>query len=353
MIRSRRLLEFRRPLAEPMASAAGTWNERRGLLLVVEDGDGHFGLGEAAPLPGYSKDTLEDARAALLALPANATRLEPQAAPAAHAALEAAYLDLRARTLGRPAWTLQAPLAESPEPTEGTPAALALSQWLPGDPERARDAARRSFERNVRWFKVKLEPGSDAGLVTLRALREEYGARVTLSADANGSLSVQELEHLLPELRRLSLAWIEEPAREPLTGPIGVPLALDESLQAGTPDFARAKALGVAALMLKPTALGGLLVVYRLAQAAARNGIGAVASHTLEGPVGFMTAATLALSLGARFAHGLGPHSGLGGIRPPALHPERDELVAWREPGFGIGLETALAGADVVREERF
>ena len=351
MIRARRLLEFRRPLAEPMSSAAGTWNERRGLLLVLEDSGGHVGLGEASPLPGYSSDTLEAAREALLALPAGATLLPADASPAAHAALEAAYLDLRARELGQPAWTLQAPLEAAAEIAPGD--SLGLSQWLPNHRDRALDVARRSVERGVRWFKVKLEPGSGTGLAILVALRAEYGTSVTLSADANCSYRREALQSLLPELRQLSLAWIEEPVSEPLAAPLGIPVALDESLQAGSHDFARARALGVAAVMLKPTTLGGFLAVRRLALAAAEHGIASIASHTLEGPVGYMATATVGLSLGGRFAHGLGPHSGLGGFRPPALHPVRDELVAWREPGFGVALEAALSGAEVVSEAPF
>jgi L-alanine-DL-glutamate epimerase-like enolase superfamily enzyme len=332
-----------------MVSAAGRWSERQAALLVLEDGEGRIGLGEAAPLPGYSEDTLPEAVAALCKLGAARLSLPPSAPASARAALDAALLDLRARQAGQPAWTLLRPEAEPPL-AGGSPARRALSLWLPADSEHALDVARGALTRGVRAFKVKLEPGSEVGIQTLRALRERYGAEITLSADANRSFSRAEISPALPALRELALSWLEEPSFEPLEPALGIPLALDESLQAGDPDFPAARAAGVVALMVKPTTLGGIAACLRLASAAAEHGIRSVASHTLEGPVGFMAAAALALSLGSRVAHGLGPHAGLTGVRPPALDPVRDELLAWTAPGFGLDLRTALSGAEITRE---
>jgi len=351
VIRAARLIIARRALSEPMTSAAGHWSERQSALLVLEDGDGHVGLGEAAPLPGYSRDTLDEAVAALRALSGSADPRLPEAAPAsARAALDAALLDLRARQAQKPAWALLEP--HGPSGDEAAEARLALSLWLPNDPARALSVASSARDRGVSAFKAKLEPGSEVGIAILQALRARYGNSVALSADANRSPGRAELDRKLPALRELALAWLEEPTSEPIEETLGVPLALDESLLAGAPDFERVRANGVVALMLKPTTLGGVGPSLHLAVAAERHGILGVASHTLEGPVGFMAAAALALSLGSGVAHGLGPHAGLAGIRPPALDPERDELVYWRAAGFGLELEAALAGAEITAEVR-
>jgi o-succinylbenzoate synthase len=343
VIRAARLLEFRRRLSEAPASAAGSWSERSGVLLVLEDAEGHVGLGEASPLPGYSSDDLAAAAQTLRALDLRTPHLAAEAPASARAALAAALLDLDARQAGEPAWKRF---------VNGAPEPLALTQWLPAEPERALAVARRALERGLRSFKVKLEPGSSAGLTLLRALRREHGDRIGLNADANASLGPDELSALLPALRELSLNWLEEPTREPLTASIGIPLALDESLRTRPVDFARARALGVTTLVLKPTTLGGLGPALALARAATAYDIAAIASHTLEGPVGFMAAATLAFALGGQRPHGLGPHAGLVNTRPPALAGERDELVRWTAPGFGVDLDVALAGAELVSEER-
>ena len=66
--------------------------------------------------------------------------------------------------------------------------------------------------------------------------------------------------------------------------------------------------------------------------------------------MGYMAAAAVALALGPSAAHGLPPHPALRGLRPPALHPTRDELVPWAAPGFGLSVDDALAGAVLDRE---
>jgi O-succinylbenzoate synthase len=358
VIRAVRLLQHRRQLASTRTSAAGSWSERSALTLVLEDDAGHFGLGEAAPLPGVSPDTLDEARQALTALLGRSFAERDHSRPplfdlaqasaglesaAARAALEAALIDIWARQRNQPAWAVISATTR--------PRSVPLNIWLPNDTDAAVEAARRGLERGIRCFKVKLEGGSARGLQTLTALRREFGDRVTLRADANRSFDTNSLSSALPLLRTLSLEWLEEPSAEPW-GQIGVPVALDESLTAGPRVLRRARDQGVVALVLKPTTLGGITRAFELVALGEAHGLVAVASHALEGPLGFMLAATLALALGPQHAHGLAPHEGLGGVRPTAMASERDELNAWRAPGFGLSLADTLSGAEVEHEAR-
>lgn len=354
MIRAARLVEHRRQLAAARTSAAGTWTERHALTLVLEDGEGRFGLGEAAPLPGFSPDTLDQARTELTALlgrsfpdrdrsrPALFDLSQASAgleSPAARNALESALIDLWARRRDEPAWGVLSATSR--------PRTAPVNVWLPGETSAALEAVRDGLDRGVRCFKAKLDGRSGAGLETLSAVRREFGDQITLRADGNRSFALPALSAALPLLQSLSLEWLEEPSLEPC-GQLGVPVALDESLGAGPRVLRRARENGVVALVLKPTPLGGITRAFELVALGEAHGLVAVASHTLEGPLGFMAAATLALALGPRHAHGLAPHEGLGGVRPPALAAERDELVAWSAPGFGLSLDEALAGAEIV-----
>jgi len=363
VIRAARLVEHAWALSAPLGSAAGSWSERRALLLVLEDDAGEQGFGEAAPLPGFAADTLEEARSALLPLlgrplpdegatpsrevtTALAESSAPLASPAARSALEAALLDLWSRRRGVPAYALLAAVAP------GTRAPL--SAWLPDGTDDALAAARSHLAHGGTALKVKLDArrGLARGIETLEALRAEFGPAVALRADANSSATPETLAPCLERLRALELEWLEEPTQEPLVSDLGVPLALDESLQAAgmLPDLAERPF--VAALVLKPTALGGVARCLELARHARAHGRAAVASHALEGPVGFMTAATLAFALASERAHGLSAHRALRTARPPGLAGEADVLEAWSEPGLGLTLMTALAGAEIVHEER-
>jgi O-succinylbenzoate synthase len=362
VIRATRLVEHRFSLEPPLRSAAGTWHERRSLLLVLEDADGHFGLGEAAPLPGFSADGFETARAALLSLlgrplpdrvstPNARTALAAAGAklgsPAARSAIEAALLDLRSRREERPAWSLLVPDATLARE-------VPLSLWLPDGVEPALESAKLAAERGIGAFKVKLDARRDLedGIRTLESLRRTLGPALALRADANRSALRSELAPYVERLRALELEWLEEPTAAPLGEPLGVPIALDESLEPSGAPPELAQRPFIAALVLKPTALGGVSRCLELAEHARAEGRASVASHTLEGPTGFMAAAALALALGPERAHGLAPHRALHGDRPPALAVDRDAVVAWNEAGFGLSADRALAGAEIVREHR-
>jgi o-succinylbenzoate synthase len=357
MIRAVRLLDHHWALPAPAASARATWTERRALLLVLEDAAGHLGLGEAAPLPGFSQDSWDDGHAALRTLlgrelptrdenrPCGVDLRHASAAmapPAARAALEAALLDLWSRQANVPAWVLLAGSA--------TPSNLPIAAWLPDGMEAALEAARTAHAHGIRAFKVKLDGrrGLESGIATLRALRSAFGAEITLRGDANQSATLALLEPHLGALRELRLEWLEEPTAERLTKSLGVPLALDESLAATTGFPQLDQQPDVAALVLKPTALGGLGRALGLAEHARAHHRKCVASHTLEGPIGYMTAATLALALPEGPAHGLGAYGRfVDGTPPPALPVGREHLVRWEASGFGLSLEQALAGTEV------
>jgi len=361
VIRATRLIAHRWALPDPARSAAGTWGERQSLLLVVEDDSGHVGLGEAAPLPGYSRDTFERARSELRALlggefperePNVPCRANLDAASAsitsfaARSALEAALLDVWAQREEAPAWALFAPGAG--------PETAAVAAWLPDGVAAALKAAHAERALGTAAFKVKLDArrGLAEGVATLVELRRTFGPEMTLRADANQSATPGELEPHLARLRELGLEWLEEPTADPLSKPLGVPIALDESL--GRPSLPPlADRPDVVALVLKPTALGGLSTCLALAEHAELHGRASVASHTLEGPVAFMTAATLAFAVPQRAAHGLGPHGQrLTGASCPALSSRQHELLRWSEPGFGLSVEQALAGASIDATER-
>jgi o-succinylbenzoate synthase len=382
MIRVTRVLEQRFALprsgdagdAPPASDARHVWNERATLLVVVEDSEGGLGLGEAAPLPGYSPDSLDEAWSVLAPLTRSllvegaavtASELrsatETIASPSARFALESALVDLWARRRGEPAWALLARLRDelfglNEAPTRPAETGCAVAALLPLGNKPALEHAERAFSHGVRCFKAKagVPRAWSEELATLRALRRQY-PDARLRVDANQSLSPEELWQRLPAFRELRLEWLEEPTAhfpDGIDWEVGVPLALDESLQAGAPDAAAARDHGVRAFVLKPTTLGGYLRSFALADAAARTGVAVVASHAYEGPLGFSAIAALSLALGAdRPPDGLDRHAGVADAAVlPAFDTDQRRVRAWTEPGFGLALATLLERRPVARE---
>src|SRR6202044_983677 len=105
--------------------------------------------------------------------------------------------------------------------------------------------------------------------------------------DANAAWTEDEARRRLEQLAPIAPAFVEQPVaaeRLPLLGPSAVPGAADESL--AIPELVEPllSSPGCAAVVLKPTILGGLLRARALALRAQARGIGVVVSHLFDGP---------------------------------------------------------------------
>lgn len=326
---------YRARFCEPISNAHNRWQERTGVVLRLTDGSGAVAQGEAAPLPGYSPDTLDEATAALAAIGERPLRelaaLEdldelrsgvlqavPAFLPSARFALETALLDRLSQRTGRPLHRLLVPDAEPPARLE----LAALVSTL--------EAAHRAVDAGFSTLKLKLGgPATfEADLALLRAVRRELGAGVRLRLDANRSLPGGGGH--LDALAALDPEFLEEPFLPgvPLPRSPPVALALDESLHVPSvslkPELARD--FGVVAVVLKAGLVGGLLRGVELARQARSVDLVPIVSHAFEGPIGFHAARELALALGVTsHAAGLAPHAALD---------------AWGMslPAFGVGL---------------
>lgn len=325
-----RIEEYRLPLGRAHTDAHHSFTERRGLVLTLKDEQGKHGQGEAAPLPGYSPEALDQARDELRsALPRLAEDPPVDTAfegvsPSVRFALETALLDLAARRAKQPLHALLRQRFALTAPLGRSPLAL-LIELLPG--AEALRAARAAVSQGFGTLKLKVgRPGAFAQeLQALELLRGELGASLRLRVDANRAFSTAEVKARLFALRAVSPELVEEPAPLSDWSGSGVPIALDESLRDPLVPPPRAlKECGVRVLVLKPTVLGGLGACLGLSRAATEAGLGVVVSHALEGPVGRAALSELALSLGARdLAHGLG-------------EPGRAFLEPHERPGLGI-----------------
>lgn len=332
----------------------GTARARQAVRVRLHDGEGQSGLGEALPLPGYSRDDADTALRLLAALfgvalevPDGATGIACIAAtlapldallapsPSARFALECALLDLLARRAGQSAaaWL-----------TEGrTLQRVPVSVLLPEDAHAAVITASAAARRGHTVLKLKVARADrsvaqeQALLAAVRAAADAAApGAVRLRLDANGAMDPSTLVQRLSEWAAFGVELVEEPlAGSALLHMPGLPLpwAADESLD----DPARAAALlalpsgrGPAALVLKP-ALLGLVRCFELADAAAGRGLGVIVTHSLDGEIGLAAARALALALPhPPWPCGLAPHDGLD--RVTAAKP-------WLDAPTGPGLE--------------
>jgi o-succinylbenzoate synthase len=297
------------------------------LLLEVVDEVGRMGLGDAAPLPGFSRESLDAAAQALACTgrvgpiddtlpPAEALAAaiapiagELAAAPSARLALETALLDILAQ---RRAVTVAELLGGTPGPVPLN--ALVLAPPPETLPERA-VAAARGFPA----LKIKLRARDDEGfareLAALREVRVRLPLPFELRLDANGAWSLDEARRRLDALAPVAPRFVEQPvAPHELVhlGETAVPWAADESLVDPVLADALLGARGCAAFVLKPALLGGLLAARSLALRALGSGHEVVLTHLFDGPCSLAAAVQLASSLPRPpLACGLAPHEQL------------------------------------------
>ena len=334
---------LRADLSRPVKNAQCSWSKRESLLLRVRDEHGREGLGEAAPLPDYSPDSLADCLS-VLGEPVlleegelSMSRIEecvaaiPASLPSARFALETALMDLLAQEQG-----------------------LSLSELLGGksahtkrsgliDAGDAEASAAAILERGIHSAKLKIGEDWASELATIRSLRKTFPT-LQLRLDVNGAWSTAEALNHLPSLRDLQIDFVEQPVPPvlmPKLAHLSTAIAADESMHTSFGRTALEPLLNgscLVALVLKPTLLGGLRACMKQHAWARENGLASVVSHCFEGPVATAAVAELAIAIDGPFAAGVDRHDAhalLPGADIPQLHAAS---LRRHRPGLGVQL---------------
>jgi len=301
------LYRYDLPLTDPLPLGASTVRHRRGLLVRLTAEDGTAGWGEAAPLPGFSDETLADVVSRTQSL---ASRWAGASVSLSTETLDAS---LRALPLGQDeprslrfalesaAVALHAAAEEVPLASVlGTPrSTVALNALLTSPQENGREEAVRLREAGYRAVKVKVGRGPvPVEAECVRAIHEALGDATALRLDANRAWSLETAIQFAEALRGVEVAYLEEPLSDPgqlrtFAARTGLPVALDETtreeglaaLRDGHP---------ASAVVLKPTLLGGIQKTRQWMQMARDHDITPVLSAAYESGMGLRMLLALA-----------------------------------------------------------
>jgi o-succinylbenzoate synthase len=289
------LYELTLPLVEPFIISGGTMTERRSLVVVLHDGEGHSGYGESPPfeLPFYSEETLGGARHLLVEvlIPRVLGREvdSPEAMdvllrsgvrgnPFARAAVETACWDLEAhrRHLG-----LAALLGERLRAATSNSIACGVALGIPQDrtPGTLQRWITDALHQGYRRVKIKVAPGWDA--VPVQAAREAMaGVDLPLTVDANGSYEWPEHESNLRALDDAGLLYIEQPlppddllGHVKLSQTLRTPVCVDETLRDARAARDLVELSGPKVWNVKVHRVGGLSEVCRIVRIAQDSGV--------------------------------------------------------------------------------
>lgn len=305
------LYRYELPLTTPIELGTETTGHRRGLLVRLTTADGAVGWGEAAPLPGFSAETLADViehahsgthqwTGTRIPFPEDSLDRALRTLPAGDAcpaslrfALESAVVDLLA-TADR---TSLAAVLGAPRST------VELNALIPDLLDGGEEQAARLRDAGYRAVKVKVgRGGATKEADHLRALRRALGDEIALRLDANRAWSMEVAVAFAEALGDVGVAYIEEPltdpARlEPFVAQTGLPVALDETTREVGPEVLREHP--VSAVVLKPTLLGGLRKTRQWIWAAREHDVAPVISAAYESGLGLRMLVALAATTSA------------------------------------------------------
>lgn len=281
-------------LDEPLVTASGTIDVRRGVL--IRHGRG---VGEATPLPPWTEpyDAMLGHLTAVAenALSPGAALARVAEAPAARHGVALALADDCARQRGCSLTTLLGGTPMASIPVNATLDAASTAELA--------DAARDAASAGYRSIKLKLgreSLGADLDRVAAVAAATPDG--VDLRLDANAAFDRMTASELASRLPAARVDYVEQPTpgvdHETIAAfeAAGIAVAIDEGVHRdGAPAVFRSDAH---AIVLKPMALGGIDVARGIARAARSLGIKPVVSDLVTGAVARTAAAHLAASLG-------------------------------------------------------
>ena len=322
------------PLRQPLVTARGRYEARRLVVLACDLQVGRQrvrGFGEAAPLPGWTAESVEDCLAGARDFKPGSARsvMESlQGVPALYAAMEMALLDGVARAKEQPLRELLVKL-DGGEVAGVEEIALQATLGSAGVDETLRHLAGLVDQG---WTTVKLKVGVMCVEEDLERIGEVCRAfpELTLRVDANGAWEVDQARRFLAGAAGLDL--VEQPvtptdraALVELARWSPLSIAADESVV----DAAEGRRLiddGLDALVLKPGALGGIWATRQLMKHCLARGRRVVLSNLIESALGRGAVAELAASL------------------PAASGPHGLATGAWLAEDFGEGEDVIEGG---------
>lgn len=292
---------YRLPLRVPLRTAHGVWTEREGVLVRLTSAEGRCGFGEAAVLPWFGTETVEEVEAACRDLGEDCDEEKISRVPARLGCLRHALAAALSGVHGE---------LGAGEDAKALPVAALLPAGR-GVLAKIEPLAEAGF----RVFKWKVGVGDLADELALLddvCARLPEGAKLRL--DANGAWTRRQAERWLERAAERPVEFIEQPcwaavrqAKDLLLGLAGdypTPIALDESI-ANDADVAHWLQAGWPGVFVVKLALCGDApgVMQRLAAAKAA----VVFSSALETAIGAKRALTLAFAWnGAPRALGFG-----------------------------------------------
>ena len=326
------------PFVKPLQTAGETYTNREGIWLKLQS-EKFTGFGEAAPLSGFSRETLKEVHYALEGFHHaiegenfvsdelfSLIEVHSQNIPSVRFSLETAVYDILAKEAELPLAKFLTPNAKTEILVNGI-----AGVHFYGD----------GF--SVIKVKVGFRNLFDE-IENMEYLTESFGNEICFRLDANGVFDLPQAIRFCKEMEKFNIDYIEQPIPTDnledlaeLTYHTEIPIAVDESLT----DFQSAEKIieeqAAHVFVIKPMVSGGFTECKKIINLARTENIRVVITSSLETSIGRTACLHLALTNEITEACGLATREVLNEGKP--TQPIQGGKIAISDrPGLGVDL---------------
>ncbi|WP_257296079.1 o-succinylbenzoate synthase [Endozoicomonas sp. YOMI1] len=280
------ILKYRLPLKQPLLLKHASLNKREGLILRLRIGD-RCGYGDIAPLPGFSRESLSEAEEQLQVF----CRAVNDGRPLSLSDLEnSTFLTdvLRLQPIPSVLFGIESALWWLQQDHWFVPPETGL--LLQGD---TGHILHRLAQWQGNWateFKLKIGRDSiEDDCVRINTVLQALPKSVNIKLDANQQWTLDQAIRIAASIDVKRVAYVEEPTANvaefsQLYEKTGLRFALDETVQ--NPEYLLQPMHGLAAVVIKPTLVGGLARCWQLVTTGRSLGVRTVFSSSYESSIG-------------------------------------------------------------------
>ncbi len=297
-IKSNTIFDFRIPFVKPMRIGSQILNYREGLIIHLVDEQGNEGYGEIAPLEGFSNETVHQARNQLKYL----NIITPDVLhnnrlfPSVRFGIETAFIELMEKREDR--W-LSEIFGNVPEKEVNVNGLL----HVPKDGIRdMKGEVEKLIHEGFKYIKIKAGRSTlESDIETIRDVTRYLPPGIMLRLDVNRLWDFETALKFGKAIDSGFIEYIEEPFADIRRIPefyslTHIPVALDESLD-GIDIRHIEIPIGVEALVLKPSILGGIAITREWIDYCRKKELKPIISSCFEAGPGFRMLIKLAMSV--------------------------------------------------------
>lgn len=307
---------FSLKLKTPFQSSSQTITERNGFLISVTDELQNISYGECSPLPGLSRETLEDAEKILNGLQYQLNGFilcenlesvsdllaEFHLVPSLQFALEQAIIGLMFRRNKN--FLRDSSLNVKPE--FDVNAVIGF-----GEAENILHGINEKIGKGYKTFKIKIgREDFNLDIKLIEKVNELFGSKIKIRLDANQKWRIENAISYINQISQYDIEYIEEPCDSincnlQIANISKIPIALDESIRSIDEASHMINESKINFIVLKPTIYGGIISSLQLIKEAGKKDKNVIISSSFESAVGKSALTLLAAVTNHSFAHGL------------------------------------------------